>query len=65
MTGTITKKKDRGFCFVKADGTDKSYFLHARQIKNADFEDVSEGDRVDFQVGLDRGRECALDAYLS
>ena len=49
--GTIAKKMDdKGFGFIKVEGEDKDLFFHATELKDIGFDDLSEGDAVQFEV---------------
>jgi len=50
MTGRVHRvHEDKGFGFIK-DDSGKEYFFH-RSAVSGDFEDLREGDRVEFDVG--------------
>jgi len=48
--GTIARLTDRGFGFIKADGQEKDLFFHAKELVNAQFEELREGDSVTFEI---------------
>ncbi len=50
MTGTIAKKMDRGFGFIKSEGMSKDLFFHAKELDGVMFEDLQEGDAVSFDI---------------
>jgi cold shock protein len=52
MTGTIKKiLKDKGFGFITPDeGKDEIFFHQSRLAPKVYFEDLREGDEVEFQV---------------
>ena len=52
MTGTIKKVvKDKGFGFITPDdGSDEVFFHHSRLSPKVYFEDLREGERVQFDV---------------
>ena len=52
MTGTIKKiVKDKGFGFITPDeGNDEVFFHRSRLAPKVYFEDLREGDEVEFQV---------------
>ncbi len=52
MTGTIKKiVKERGFGFITPDeGNDEVFFHRSRLAPKVYFEDLREGDEVEFQV---------------
>ena len=52
MTGTIKKiARDKGFGFIDPDdGSDDVFFHRSRLAPNIQFEDLRDGDQVQFQV---------------
>lgn len=48
--GIIARLTDRGFGFIKREGADKDLFFHSNELKNVEFKDLREGDRVTFEV---------------
>lgn len=54
QNGTVIKKNDRGFGFIKVDGAadgSKDLFFHSNELKNISFEELREGDKVSFEIG--------------
>ena len=49
--GTVAKKTDKGFGFIKRDGQEKDLFFHSNELQNISFEELQEGDAVTFEVG--------------
>jgi len=52
--GTVIKKNDKGFGFIKVDGDpvgSKDLFFHSNELKNISFDELQEGDKVSFEVG--------------
>ena len=49
--GTVAKKTDKGFGFIKSDGQAKDLFFHANELQNTTFDELREGDMVSFEVG--------------
>ena len=49
--GTIAKKTDKGFGFIKRDGQEKDLFFHSNELVNISFDELQEGDKVSFEVG--------------
>lgn len=49
--GTIAKKTDKGFGFIKREGEEKDLFFHGNELKNISFAELQEGDTVSFEVG--------------
>ena len=48
--GTIKRMTDRGFGFID-DGTDKDMFFHSSSVQQGRFDELSEGQRVTYDVG--------------
>jgi CspA family cold shock protein len=48
--GTIKKLTDRGFGFISIEGDDKDLFFHSKELQGVTFEDLREGDKVEFEV---------------
>ena len=49
--GTITRLTDKGFGFIKADGQEKDLFFHSNELVGVAFDDLREGDKVEFEIG--------------
>ena len=50
MEGTIKRLTDKGFGFI-SDGSDKDLFFHSSAMQGARFDDLREGQKVEFTVG--------------
>ena len=48
--GTIARITDRGFGFISREGEEKDLFFHSSDLKNVEFNDLKEGDKVTFDV---------------
>lgn len=48
--GTIARLTDRGFGFITREGEDKDLFFHANELQDVDYNDLQEGDSVEFEV---------------
>ncbi len=48
--GTIARLTDRGFGFIKREGEEKDLFFHSNELKNVEFNELKEGDKVAFEV---------------
>lgn len=48
--GTIKRLTDRGFGFISQEGSDKDLFFHAKELQNIEFNELQEGDKVEFEV---------------
>jgi len=53
MKGTIKKKTDRGFGFITAEGQEKELFFHSTALSGVTFEELNEGDSVEFDSEMD------------
>ena len=52
--GTVIKKNEKGFGFIKVDGApegSKDLFFHSNELKNISFDELQEGDKVSFEIG--------------
>ena len=49
--GKIARLTDRGFGFISRDGEEKDLFFHSNELKNVEFKDLREGDKVTFEIG--------------
>ena len=49
-TGTIKRLTDRGFGFIAMEGTDKDLFFHSNELKGVTFEELKEGDKLQFEI---------------
>jgi len=50
QTGTIKRLTDRGFGFIAIEGSDKDLFFHSKELQGVQFNDLKEGDKVQFEV---------------
>ncbi len=41
---------DRGFGFISREGQDKDLFFHSKELQGVAFEELREGDSVQFEV---------------
>lgn len=48
--GVIARLTDKGFGFIKCEGEEKDLFFHADALTNAQYNDLSEGDKVSFDI---------------
>jgi cold shock protein len=48
--GTIKRLTDRGFGFIAQEGSDKDLFFHSNELVGVEFNDLKEGDTVQFEV---------------
>lgn len=50
MIGTIVRKRDEGYGFIKPQEGDKDVFFHASALEAVAFDDLQEGDWVSFDI---------------
>jgi len=50
MTGTIKTLTDRGFGFIAREGETKDLFFHSKDLNGVTFEELKQGDTVNFDV---------------
>lgn len=50
MQGVVKKKTDRGFGFIGIEGQDKDLFFHAKDLIGVTFDELQEGDTVEFEL---------------
>jgi len=41
---------DRGFGFITVEGSDKDLFFHSKELQGVEYNDLKEGDKVQFEV---------------
>lgn len=54
QNGTVIKKNENGFGFIKVDGApegSKDLFFHSNELKNISFDELREGDKLSFEIG--------------
>ncbi|MFC1899681.1 cold-shock protein [Chloroflexota bacterium] len=63
--GTIKKLTDRGFGFITAEG-EEDLFFHSNSLEGVEFNNLSEGQEVEFEKGQGRGdRPAAVNVRLA
>jgi CspA family cold shock protein len=50
QTGTIARLNN-GYGFITQEGQDKDLFFHVNELQGVAFDDLKEGDKVQFEVG--------------
>ena len=50
MQGIIEKLTEKGFGFIKAEGHDKGIFFHATSLEGVEYDELQEGDKVEFEL---------------
>ncbi len=49
-TGKIARLTDRGFGFIARENGEKDLFFHSNELQGVEFNDLKEGDEVQFEV---------------
>ena len=49
--GTIARLMPKGYGFISRSGEEKDLFFHSNELRNVEFNDLREGDKVTFEVG--------------
>ncbi|MEZ6068326.1 MAG: cold shock domain-containing protein [Planctomycetaceae bacterium] len=55
--GTIRKLTDKGFGFI--EGANGDLFFHHSEVKSGSYEDLREGQTVEYEVGQGKKGPCA------
>lgn len=51
QNGNIVRLMDKGFGFIKYEGSDKDLFFHASElVEGTNFDELKEGDAVTFEL---------------
>ncbi len=50
MQGIIKKLTDKGFGFIAIEGKEKDVFFHSKSLVGTTYEELREGDKVEFEV---------------
>jgi CspA family cold shock protein len=50
QTGKIARVMDKGFGFITYEGSDKDLFFHMNELVDTNFDDLKEGDEVEFDL---------------
>ena len=48
--GTIARLMDKGYGFIKIEGKEKDLFFHSNELRDVNFNDLREGDEVEFEI---------------
>ena len=48
--GKIARLMERGFGFISREGAEKDLFFHSKELQNVQFDELKEGDLVQFEV---------------
>jgi CspA family cold shock protein len=48
--GKIARLMDKGYGFIAVEGQEKDLFFHANELQGAGFDELREGDAVEFEI---------------
>ena len=48
--GKIARLMDKGYGFIQIEGQEKQLFFHAKELKNVGFDELREGDVLEFEM---------------
>lgn len=48
--GTVARVMDKGFGFIAIEGRDKDLFFHMNELNDIHFDDLKEGDALEFEI---------------
>jgi len=48
--GIIARLTDKGFGFITREGEEKDLFFHSNELVDVSYNDLREGDKVEFEV---------------
>jgi len=63
MFGTINHYNARGFGFIRVTANAEDIYFHISEF-NGDEADLTKGTKVEFELGLFKGRPCGRDIRL-
>lgn len=49
--GTVARLMDKGYGFIKPNEGGKDLFFHMNELQNAKFDDLKEGEAVEYELG--------------
>lgn len=61
QTGKIKRLTDRGFGFIEIPGREKDLFFHSNGLKGVTYEELHEGDPVQFEITPGEKGDSATD----
>lgn len=48
--GKIARIMDKGYGFIQVEGQEKDLFFHSNELQGVEFDDLKEGDEVEFET---------------
>jgi len=48
--GKIARVMDKGYGFISYEESDKDLFFHSNELQDVAFDDLKEGDEVEFEI---------------
>ena len=65
LTGVIKWfNANKGFGFIEPSDKSKDIFLHITALERANIRNINEGQKVGYQIGIERGKNLAVDIKL-
>ncbi len=65
LTGVIKWfNANKGFGFIEPSDKSKDIFLHITALERANIRNINEGQKVGYQLGIERGKNLAVDIKL-
>jgi len=49
--GKIARLMDKGYGFIDVEGQDEDLFFHSNELQDLNFDDLKEGEEVEFEIG--------------
>ena len=64
-TGTVKWfNQEKGYGFIKPDDGGKDVFVHTSALQEANINNLSDGQKVSYEITEDRGKEAASNLQL-
>ncbi|MFK7950476.1 MAG: cold-shock protein [Saprospiraceae bacterium] len=65
-TGTVKwYSESKGYGFIKPDGRDKDVFVHVSEVEKSGIDTLTDGDKLEFDIVNNRGRDAAENLKLA
>ena len=65
MIGKIKCVKQQGYGFICAEDGGKDIYFHASKVEDKKFDDLKEGDEVEFDLGENAAGPCAENIVIA
>ncbi len=65
LTGSIISfKEDRGYGFIRQEGSEDNVYLHVSALQSAEIEKVEVGQKLTFEILSENGKNSAVNIKL-